>query len=49
MEVEGAGVVPDQGPAPAGGSGEAQAGSKAGGAEPEADTAGGAREELMVG
>ena len=45
LEVEGAGVVPDQGPAPAGGSGEALAGGKAGGAEPEAITAGGAGEE----
>ena len=45
MEVEGAGVVPDQGPAPAGGSGEALAGGKAGAAKPEAIMAGGAGEE----
>ena len=50
FEVEGAGVVPGQGPAPAGGSGEAQAGDKAGGAEPEVTIAGGAGEgEAGVG
>ena len=45
MEVEGAGVVLDQDPAPAGGSGGAQAGGKAGGAEPEEGVADGAAEE----
>ena len=43
--LEGAGVVLYQGPAPAGGSEEAQAGSKVGGAEPEEGAADGAAEE----
>ena len=45
LAVEGAGVVIDQGPAPAGGSGGAQAGGKAGGAESEEGAAGDASEE----
>ena len=43
--MEGAGVVLDQGPAPAGGSGEAQAGGKTRGAEPEEGAGAGAAEE----
>ena len=45
FELGGAGGVPDQGPAPAGSSVVAQAGVRAGGAEPEADIAGDAGEE----
>ena len=45
LEVEEAGVVLDQSPAPVGGSGEAQVGGKAGGAEPKEGAADGAAEE----
>ena len=41
LELEGAGDVPGQGPAAAEGSGVAQVGASAGGAEPGADTTGG--------